>query len=189
MGEGDGPNVCEGGRPMTSSVPAPTASKPLGRRTRVKLRRVNSDYSKPYPPDGDNKLWWERLKKALGTRSSDFVNATLVQIQNASRMPSGGISETSVKCGAGLHRGGRAEERGRGGTSHTDGLRARRHHGGARRHDGGSGCSAAARFHSPGRDYAQAPQRRNASHSYRKGGGKGGRAGSHWKSQGRTLGA
>jgi hypothetical protein len=40
---------------MTSSVPAPTASKPLGRRTRVKLRRVNSDYSKPYPPDGDNK--------------------------------------------------------------------------------------------------------------------------------------
>ena len=83
---------------MTSSVPAPTASKPLGRRTRVKLRRVNSDYSKPYPPDGDNKLWWERLKKALGTRSSDFVNATLVQIQNASRLPCGGISDTSVNA-------------------------------------------------------------------------------------------
>ena len=201
MGEGDGPNACEGGRPMTGSVPAPTASKPLARRTRVKLRRINSDYSKPYPPDGDNKLWWARLKKALGTTSSDFVNATLVQIQNASRLPCGGISEMSVNAVPGLHRGGRAEERGRGGTSHTDGLRARRHHGdveqgrwrlwrqSARRHDGGSGCSATARFHSPGRDYAQAPQRRNASHSHRKGRGKGRRAGSHWKSQGRTLGA
>ena len=61
---------------MTGSVPAPTASKPFARRTRVKLRRVNSDYSKPYPPDGDNKLWWDRLKAALGTTSSDFVNAT-----------------------------------------------------------------------------------------------------------------
>jgi hypothetical protein len=34
----------------------------------------------------------------MGTTSSDFVNATLVQIQNASRMPSGGISETSVNA-------------------------------------------------------------------------------------------
>ncbi len=40
----------------------------------------------------------DRLKAALGTTSSDFVNATLVQIQNASRMPSGGISETSVNA-------------------------------------------------------------------------------------------
>jgi hypothetical protein len=75
---------------------------PLGtqnHRTRVKLQRVNSDYSKPVPPDGyDNKLWWDRLKAALGTTSSDFVDATLVQIQNASRMPSGGISETSVNA-------------------------------------------------------------------------------------------
>jgi hypothetical protein len=65
---------------------------------RVKLRRINSDYSKPYPPDGDNKLWWGRLKAALGTTSSDFVNATLVQIQNASRLPCGGISEMSVNA-------------------------------------------------------------------------------------------
>src|SRR5258708_8570440 len=40
----------------------------------------------------------DRLKAALGTTSSDFVNATLVQIQNASRVPSGGISETSVNA-------------------------------------------------------------------------------------------
>lgn len=72
--------------------------KPSARRTRVKLRRINCDYAKPYPPDGDEKRWWDRLKAALGTTSSDFVNATLVQIQNASRMPSGGISETSVNA-------------------------------------------------------------------------------------------
>jgi hypothetical protein len=60
------------------------------------LRRVNCDFSKPYPPGGDGKLWWDRLKAALGTTSSDFVNVTPVQIQNASRLPSGGISEMSV---------------------------------------------------------------------------------------------
>jgi hypothetical protein len=83
---------------MNDIVPAPITSKPLARKTRVKLQRINSDYSKPYPPDGENKLWWNRLKEALGTNSSDFVNATLIQIQNASRMPSGGISETSVNA-------------------------------------------------------------------------------------------
>jgi len=85
---------------MTESAPALIASgsKRPGRRTRVKLRRVNSDFSQPYPPDGDQRRWWDRLKAVLGTTSSDFVNATLVQIQNASRMPSGGISETSVNA-------------------------------------------------------------------------------------------
>jgi hypothetical protein len=34
----------------------------------------------------------------MGTTSSDFVNATLAQIQNASRLPGGGISETSVNA-------------------------------------------------------------------------------------------
>src|SRR6266404_693441 len=100
MGEANGPTVCQGDRRMTDTLPAPIASvsKPSARRTRVKLRRVSSDFSKPYPPNGDEKRWWDRLKAALGTSSSDFVNATLVQIQNASRMPSGGISETSVNA-------------------------------------------------------------------------------------------
>lgn len=84
---------------MTETLPQPTnSSKSSNSRTRVKLRRVNSDLSRPYPPDGDAKHWWDRLKAALGTTSSDFVNATLIQIQNASRMPSGGISETSVNA-------------------------------------------------------------------------------------------
>jgi hypothetical protein len=100
MGEGDDRTVYQGDRRMTDTAPAPitSVSKPSARRTRVKLRRVNSDFSKPYPPAGGEKLWWDRLKAALGTTSSDFVNATLVQIQNASRMPSGGISETSVNA-------------------------------------------------------------------------------------------
>jgi hypothetical protein len=85
---------------MTDSMPAPRApiEKPPTPRTRVRLRRINSDYSKPYPPDGDGKRWWDRLKAALGTTSSDFVNATLVQIQNAARLPTGGICEMSVNA-------------------------------------------------------------------------------------------
>lgn len=80
----------------TRTSVAPTDAHTL--RARVKLRRVDCNFSKPYPPDGQGKLWWERLKRALGTTSSDFINATLVQIQNASRLPSGGISETSVNA-------------------------------------------------------------------------------------------
>jgi hypothetical protein len=100
MGERNGRALYQGDRRMTDHVPAPAApvSKPLNRRTRVKLQRIDCNFSKPYPPDGDGRRWWDRLKAALGTTSSDFVNATLVQIQNASRMPSGGISETSVNA-------------------------------------------------------------------------------------------
>jgi hypothetical protein len=100
MDEGDASALREGDRQMTGTVTVPSTSvaKPLGRRTRVRLKRINSDFSKPYPPDGEQRQWWDRLKAALGTTSSDFVNATLVQIQNASRMPSGGTSETSVNA-------------------------------------------------------------------------------------------
>jgi hypothetical protein len=85
---------------MNDSPPATviSATRPPTSRTRVKLRRINCDYSKPYPPDGEKKAWWGRLKEALGTTSSDFVNATLAQIQNASRLPSGEISDTSVNA-------------------------------------------------------------------------------------------
>ncbi|WP_052435632.1 hypothetical protein [Bradyrhizobium japonicum] len=79
----------------TQLAPAP---KLPARRTRVKLRRVTSELAKAYPPEGDHQRWWERLKAALGTTSSDFVNATLMQVQNASRLPSGGISETGVNA-------------------------------------------------------------------------------------------
>jgi hypothetical protein len=100
MDEADATIVHEGNGSMTEIAPAPVPSvqKIVARRTRVRLRRVSSEYSKPYPPDGEQRQWWDRLKAALGTTSSDFVDATLVQIQNASRLPCGGISETSVNA-------------------------------------------------------------------------------------------
>jgi hypothetical protein len=74
------------------------AHLPRPRPVRVKLRRINASAEKAYPPACEAKEWWARLKAAMGTTSSDFVNATLVQIQNALRMPSGGISEMSVNA-------------------------------------------------------------------------------------------
>ena len=84
-----------------TSKPLPSVANPAGRvpaRVRVRLRRVNADLTKPYPPDGDTKLWWSRLKQALGTRSSDFVNASLIQLQAAARLPSGGVSEVALNA-------------------------------------------------------------------------------------------
>jgi hypothetical protein len=100
MDKGNASTLRERDRQMNRTVTVPSTSvvKPPGRRSRVKLKRINSDLSKAYPPDGEHKRWWDRLKAALGTTSSDFVNATLVQIQNASRLPCGGISETSVNA-------------------------------------------------------------------------------------------
>jgi hypothetical protein len=88
---------------IDSSHLPPVASIPSGApRVRVRLQRVNCNLAKPYPPDGQGKAWWKRLKMALGTTSSDFVNATLVQIQNASRLPGGGIEEMSVNAALAL---------------------------------------------------------------------------------------
>ena len=65
---------------------------------RVRLRRINADLSKPYPPSDDGGQWWARLKAALGTSSSDFVNATLFQLQSAARLPNSGISEIAMNA-------------------------------------------------------------------------------------------
>jgi hypothetical protein len=65
---------------------------------RVKIFREDGKVAPVHPPDGEAKLWWERLNKALGTTSSDFVNASLFQIQSASRSPWGGISELSMNA-------------------------------------------------------------------------------------------
>jgi hypothetical protein len=48
---------------------------------RVKLLRSDAYVSQTYPPDGESKNWWRRLNGALGTTSSDFVNASLLQVQ------------------------------------------------------------------------------------------------------------
>jgi hypothetical protein len=73
---------------------APSDGRP--QPVRVRLERINCDLAKAHPPDGEGKLWWARLKKALGTSSSAFVNASLFQLQGAARLPGGGISEIAV---------------------------------------------------------------------------------------------
>src|ERR1700723_1096447 len=65
---------------------------------RVKVFGADGKVVKVHPPHGEHKNWWQRLNKALGTTSSDFVNASLFQIQSASRSPWGGISELSVNA-------------------------------------------------------------------------------------------
>jgi hypothetical protein len=76
----------------------PAAERPRKRRVRVKLRALSQEYGKLYPPDGQKKDWWEELKNALGTRSSSFVTASLAQIQQAARLPSGPVSETAINA-------------------------------------------------------------------------------------------
>ena len=65
---------------------------------RVKLLRQDAYMAQTRPPDGDSKDWWQRLNKALGTTSSDFVNASLLQLQAAARSPFGTISETHINA-------------------------------------------------------------------------------------------
>ena len=79
-------------RPVTS-VPASTSTP-----ARVRLKRINCREAQPYPPDGQKAEWWQRLKSALGTSSSAFVNVSLVQLVSAARLPGGGISEMAVNA-------------------------------------------------------------------------------------------
>jgi hypothetical protein len=65
---------------------------------RVRTRRITANVAKLHPPDGEGKIWWGRLKKALGTGSSDFVNASLHQLQAAAQFPGSGISETGINA-------------------------------------------------------------------------------------------
>jgi hypothetical protein len=76
----------------------PVASGARRPPVRVKLRRITASQAKPYPPDGETRAWWVRLKKALGTTSSAFVDASLQQLIAAARLPFSGISEIAVNA-------------------------------------------------------------------------------------------
>jgi hypothetical protein len=82
----------------TNNSLAPVAPLPGRPPVRVKLRRVNANLA----TDGESKVWWRRLKKALGTTSSDFVNASLLQLQAAAQLPCGGISEPATNAALAL---------------------------------------------------------------------------------------
>jgi hypothetical protein len=81
-------------RVTTNSVVTGNAPPPV----RARLRRVNCNQAIPYPPDGQAREWWQRLKKAFGTASSAFVEASLHQIIAAARLPNSGISEIAVNA-------------------------------------------------------------------------------------------
>ena len=81
-----------------NNEPAPAAGQRRLPPVRVKIYRADGKLARVHPPDGQGKNWWQRLSKALGTTSSDFVNASLFQIQSASRSPWGGISELAMNA-------------------------------------------------------------------------------------------
>ena len=76
---------------------------------RVKLERITCDVSRSLPPDGDYKVWIDRLKSALGTTSMEFVDATLFQLQAAARLPNSGVSETAVNAALAMIKGERPD--------------------------------------------------------------------------------
>jgi hypothetical protein len=79
---------------------APAVADPSRRQrpVRVKLTRADAFEAATYPPDGETENWWRRLNQALGTVSSDFTNASLLQLQAAARSPYGKISETAMNA-------------------------------------------------------------------------------------------
>jgi hypothetical protein len=81
-------------RAPSTSMETGTVPAPVG----VKLKRVNCNQAIPYPPDGQTREWWHRLKNALGTRSSAFVAASLQQLIAAARLPNSGICEIAVNA-------------------------------------------------------------------------------------------
>ena len=95
----------------SNNIPTSVAGRP-GRLppVRVKMCRTGAFVEKVYPPDGDSKNWWQRLNKALGTVSSDFVNASLLQIQAAARSPFGTISETAMNAALAMIAGARPKD-------------------------------------------------------------------------------
>ena len=85
---------------MSSKATAASVAAPLQRQSpvRVRSRRITAASAKLYPPDGEERIWWDRLKKALGTSSSDFVTASLHQLQAAAQFPGSGISEVGINA-------------------------------------------------------------------------------------------
>ena len=91
----------ERGKRMThkqNAVATPAASRHGRLPARVKLLRPDAYVSQTHPPDGESKNWCQRLNNTLGTRSNDFVNASLLQLQAAARSPFGTISETNINA-------------------------------------------------------------------------------------------
>ena len=101
-----------GGRP-TSKTPRPPSITPgtgkVPAPVRVKLKRVSCNHAIPYPPDGQAREWWQRLKDAFGTASSAFVEASLYQLIAAARLPGSGICEIAVNASLAMIEGAKPQ--------------------------------------------------------------------------------
>ena len=81
-----------------NNSPASVAGDRPSSASPIKPLRPDAYVAQTHPPDGESKDWWRRLNKALGTTSSDFVNASLLQLQVAARSPFGTISNTHINA-------------------------------------------------------------------------------------------
>ena len=75
-----------GGRPMSKTPRPPSITPGTGKvpaPVRVKLKRVSCNHAIPYPPDGQAREWWQRLKDAFGTASSAFVDRFSLNLKHA----------------------------------------------------------------------------------------------------------
>lgn len=79
---------------QSTRTPARVKKAPV----RVKLERINCDVAKSLPPEGDHQVWFARLMAACGSSSPDFIQATLIQLQGAARLPNSGLSETALNA-------------------------------------------------------------------------------------------
>jgi hypothetical protein len=78
MAEIDGSHVRKTGEVM--SLIEHKERQPVAIRkapVRVTLERIECEVSRSLPPDGDRQTWIDRLKAALGTTSTEFVDTTL----------------------------------------------------------------------------------------------------------------
>src|SRR2546429_6972343 len=97
-----GPGLCKNERQLMSQKPRGSIASVEPRKVpppvKVRLKRVTCDHAIPYPPDGQAREWWQRLRNAFGTASSAFVQASLYQLVAAARLPNSGISEIAVNA-------------------------------------------------------------------------------------------
>jgi hypothetical protein len=92
------------GGPITS-VETRKAPPPV----KVRLKRLSCNEALPYPPDGQARDWWQRLRNAFGTTSSTFVAASLQQLIAAARLPNSGMSEIAVNASLALIEGAKPQ--------------------------------------------------------------------------------
>jgi hypothetical protein len=108
-----GPGICENEsqfmsqKPKGSITSVETRKPPLP--VKVRLKRLNCNEAMPYPPDGQARDWWQRLRSAFGTASSAFVQASLYQLIAAARLPGSGISEIAVNASLALIEGAKPQ--------------------------------------------------------------------------------